>query len=370
MTWNPFLQETQDLIREGMATGRLSRRDVLGGLGLASVALMAGKGLALAETKAKEIVLANYGGDAATSMKESFADPYTKDTGIPVVIDGSGPTLGKIRAMEESGNVTWDICDSSPGDSFILGRAGQLEEIDYTIVDKTKMLPGFDMPYCAGISAYSFVLAFDRKAVGDTPPANWVDFWDVKKFPGKRGLWHDMTGVLEAALMADGVPRDKLYPIDVDRALKKIEEIKDHTIFWQSGSNSQQLLRDGEVVMAQIWSTRARILSDETKDRISWTWNDGLLLAGVFSVPKNNPAGKEAMRFINSVLTPERQIAFLRTLGSGPSNPAAAKIVPADLQRINPTSDEARAVQGMCNDAWYADNYEKTFERYLELISS
>jgi putative spermidine/putrescine transport system substrate-binding protein len=368
MSWNPFFQETRDLITEGIASGRISRRDVLNGLGLASLALAAGTGSTFAQ--AKEIVLANYGGDAATSMKESFGDPYTKDTGIPVVIDGSGPTLGKIRAMVQSGNVTWDICDSSPGDSYILGRAGELEEIDYSIVDKTKMLPGFDMPFCAGISAYSFVLGYDKQAVGDTPPSNWVDFWDVKKYPGKRGLWHDMTGVLEAALMADGVSRDKLYPIDVDRALKKIEEIKDHTIFWSSGSNSQQLLRDGEVSMAQIWSTRARILSDETDDRLSWTWNDGLLLAGVFSVPKNNPAGKEAMKFINSVLIPERQIAFLRTLGSGPSNPEAAKMVPADLERINPTSEKARALQGICDDAWYADNYEKTFERFLEVIGS
>lgn len=368
MNWNPFLREMQDLMAEEIAAGRLSRREVLAGMGMASLALAAGTGSAAAQ--AKEIVLANYGGDAATSMKESFADPFTKDTGIPVVIDGSGPTLGKIRAMVQSGHVTWDVCDSSPGDSFILGRAGELEEIDYSIVDKTKMLPGFDMPYCAGISAYSFVLAYDRDAVGATPPETWADFWDVEKYPGKRGLWHDMTGVLEAALMADGVSRDALYPLDVDRAFKKIEEIKEHTIFWSSGSNSQQLLRDGEVVMAQIWSTRARILSDETQDRLSWTWNDGLLLAGVFSVPKNNPAGKDAMRFINSVLEPERQIAFLRTLGSGPSNPAASEIVPPELERINPTSDAARAVQALCNDAWYADNYEKTFERYLELITS
>ncbi|MBX3568662.1 MAG: ABC transporter substrate-binding protein [Rhizobiaceae bacterium] len=368
MTWNPFHREMNDLIAEGIASGRLSRRDVLVGLGAASAALAMGAGASFAQ--AKEIVLANYGGDAAKSMDESFGKPYTADTGIPVVIDGSGPSLGKIRAMVQSGNVTWDVCDSSPGDSYILGRAGELEEIDYSIVDKNNMLPGFDMPYCAGISAYSFVLAYDKAAVGDTPPASWADFWDVKKYPGKRGLWHDMTGVLEAALMADGVSRDALYPLDVDRAFKKIEEIKEHTIFWSSGSNSQQLLRDGEVVMAQIWSTRARILSDETQDRLSWTWNDGLLLAGVFSVPKGNPAGKEAMKFINSVLTPERQIAFLRTLGSGPSNPAAAKIVPADLERVNPTSETARALQGICNDGWYADNYEKTFERYLELIAS
>ncbi|HSI40935.1 MAG TPA: ABC transporter substrate-binding protein [Xanthobacteraceae bacterium] len=368
MSWNPFHREVRELIAEGLASGRLDRREVLGGLGVAALALAAGG--STAEAAAKEIVLANYGGDAATAMKVSFGEPFTKDTGIPVVIDGSGPTLGKIRAMVQSGNVTWDICDSSPGDSFILGRAGELEKIDYSIVDRSKMLPGFDMPYCAGISAYSFVLAFDRKAVGDTPPKNWVDFWDVKKYPGKRGLWHDMTGVLEAALMADGVPRDKLYPIDVERAFKKIKEIKPHTIFWSSGSNSQQLLRDGEVTMAQIWSTRARILSDGSKDRLSWTWNDGLLLAGVFSVPKNNPAGKEAMTFINSVLIPERQISFLRTLGSGPSNPAAAKMVPPELERVNPTSDAARAVQGTVDDTWYADNYEKVFERYLELIGS
>ena len=60
----------------------------------------------------------------------------------------------------------------------------------------------------------------------------------------------------------------------------------------------------------------------------------------------------------------------LRTLGSGPSNPEAAKMVPPELERVNPTSEKARAVQAICDNAWYADNYEKTFERYLELIAS
>jgi len=333
-----FQADQAALLVERLRSGRISRRDFATAAGLLGLAFVTP-----ARAAAKELVLSCWGGAAVAAYADSFGKPFEHDTGIPVVIDSSGPSMGKIKAMVDSGKVGWDICDTSAGSSDTLGRAGMLEPIDYAIVDKSKTIPEFAMTWCYGISAYSYVLAWDTQAVGGTSPQSWADVWDLKKFPGKRTMRRSMHGVLESALLADGVPRDRIYPLDVARGFDKVRQIKDDTIFWEAGTDSERLLRESEVVMGNIWSTRARSVDEQTKGRVSWTWRDGQIASGVFSVPKGNPAGKDAMRFLNAMNAPERQVMFLKLLGSGPANPAASAMVPPELRRIDPTSWRSRS---------------------------
>jgi putative spermidine/putrescine transport system substrate-binding protein len=179
-----------------------------------------------------------------------------------------------------------------------------------------------------------------------------------------------MHSVLEAALLADGVAKDKVYPIDVKRAFEKVKQIKNDVVWWTAGADSQQLLRDGEVTVGNIWSTRAKGLEADSGGNITWTWNDGIIIAAVLLVPKSNPAGKLAMQFINSTLIPERQVAFFKTLGTAPANPRASALVPPELKRFNATDPENAAKQIYIDDAWYSDNYTETYARFLDLISS
>jgi len=86
----------------------------------------------------------------------------------------------------------------------------------------------------------------------------------VKKFPGRRALRNHPIATLEAALMADGVAPDKLYPLDVDRAFRKLEEIKPNvTVWWTSGAQSAQLLTTAEVDMVMAWNGRITALTKE-----------------------------------------------------------------------------------------------------------
>ena len=289
------------------------------------------------------------------------------------MIDTSGPTAGKIRAMVESRKVTWDVCDSGPGTTLELGALGLLEEIDYGIVDRAKVTdPKFTFKWGIANYTFSFVLGYDTTKFKDDPPKSWADFWDVRKYPGKRTMWaSNILGICESALLADGVPRDRIYPMDVDRALRKLKEIKPHLIGWKSGAQSEELLRTGEVVMGNVWNTRANLLNRETNGRIDWTWNQGILAPGVWVVPKGNPAGREtAMRFIASSQIPERQVTLLRLMGQGPVNPAAASLVPADLAKINPSSPENVAKQVIFDGEWYGQHQSATLERWMDLLAS
>lgn len=362
-----FLADCIDILRTRLARGEVSRRDLIA----AGAALGLAPAAARAQANPREIVLVNYGGDATPAMKEAWADPFTRDTGIPVAIDGSGPSAGRIRAMVESGRVTWDVCDGGAGTAIDLGARNLLEEMDWSVVDRTKLVdPKF--AYRHGIANYtfSFILAYDKTKVGDTPPQSWADFWDVRRWPGKRAMWsRNILGICEAALMADGVAPAALYPMDVDRAMRKLREIKPHLIGWQSGANSQDLLRSGEVVMGNVWNTRAMLLHRETNGRIDWTWNQGILAPGVWVVPKGNPAGRAAaMRFIASTQDPARQVTLLRLMGQGPANPAATPLVPADLARFNPSSAENARVQAIFDGEWYGQHQARTLERWLDLL--
>jgi putative spermidine/putrescine transport system substrate-binding protein len=365
---NAFKRDLAEILVARARAGAISKREFLFGLSaLGGLGVLAGTP---AHAQAKEVVLANWGGDAVKFMGDAWGAPFEKDTGIKVAIDSSGPSLAKIKAMVESGKVTWDVLDTGAGTSFDLGKAGLLERIDYSIVDKTQIPPAFAMPWCVGNGAYSYVIAYDTSKVGATPPQNWAEFWDVKRWPGKRTMRKSMHSVLEAALLADGVARDKIYPIDTKRAFDKVKQIKEHIVWWNAGADSQQLIRDGECVIGNIWSTRAKGLETDSRGRITWTWNDGIVTSAVLAVPRGNPAGKAAMQFINSTLIPERQVAFFKTLGTAPANPRAAALVPAELKRFNALDTDNAAKQIFLDDAWYADNYVEVYAKFLDLISS
>src|SRR5690606_14677593 len=138
----------------------------------------------------------------------------------------------------------------------------------------------------------------------------------------------------------------KMYPLDIRAALKRIEEIRRNTVFWTNGSESEQFMRTGEAVMGAIWHTRAKVLEAETNGRLKFIWNQGMLQAGMFVIPKGNPGGALAQRLLASMLgNPEPQAGLLAFLGNGPTNPRAAALVPAELRRFNPTDPENAAKQ-------------------------
>jgi putative spermidine/putrescine transport system substrate-binding protein len=357
-----FAEDCAELLVGELRSGRISRR------GFLAAAAALGFAPSVAQAQAKEVVLVNFGGDAVKAMTEAFVVPYEKKTGAKMVIDGSGPSNGKIKTMVEARNVTWDVVDSGLAGTGELGPLGLLEEIDYSIVDKNKVMPEFAYKYGVCNYMFSTVMSYDSAKVKEKP--SLADFFDLKKYPGKRMLRKDSQAMMELALMADGVPKEKLYPLDVERAFKKIASIKKDLLFWSSGAESQSLLRDGEVVMGWLWHTRAVLLKRDTNNRVTYSFDGGLLQPGLWVVPKGNPAGKQAMVAIASMQEPEGQVKLLGALGNGPANPAAQAIVPAELHANDPGYADNATVQAKIDAAWYEKHYAKTRTDFLDLISS
>ncbi len=237
----------------------------------------------------------------------SFGGPFTAKTGMKLVIDSAGPAIGAwVRTMVDSGNVIWDVMDKGRHDAIVLSGGNYVGPIGLHH-RRQEQDPGLRRNSASATTpSPTGPVPQDKKTTGAETLTDWKDFFDFEKFLGKRTMCKWIQGQLETVLLADGVAPADLYPLDVERAFAKLEPHLDQIVFWEGGAQSQQLFRDGEVVMGNIWHTRAKLLVQENPD-YAITWNQNTLLISAWSVPRGNPAGKKVFEFINWRSTPSRR---------------------------------------------------------------
>jgi putative spermidine/putrescine transport system substrate-binding protein len=371
MTAQRFSQDCVEVALANLKAGRISRRSFLAASALAGAGAVAlSSSDLLAAGKPKQIVHANWGGDAVRCTGDIYGKAFTAKYGVPVVVDGSGPLEGSIKAMVDAKNVTWDCCDSDFFSVLRMGRAHELEPVDYSIVDRNGYMAPYTHDYGVLGYWYSYVMTWDTEKLGKNAPT-WADFFDVEKYPGKRTMFKYMNGALEAALLADGVPPEKIYPLDIDRGLAKIEKIKDHIVFWDSGASSQQMFLDGEVVMGTIWQTRSQLIKQDTKGRVDWTFEQGNACPAGWLIPRGNPAGNEwGNRWLAHLQTPELQVEAMRCFGQGPANPKAYDIMSAEERAITPGTPENLKRQIPLDSEYFSAHYDDALNAFLDMISA
>lgn len=364
-----FMRETLTDGAKAFKEGKMDRRAFLtlcAMTGFAAAATFPGG----AEAAADHIVMWNWGGQSEECHGGAIGKPHEAAGGLPLRFDTSGPLQGKIREMVDSGNVTADVCDADLFDAVALGPSGHLEAIDYSVVSKDKTLPNYALEHGVSIILYGYAFVYDTEAYGDNPPNSWADFFDTAKFPGKRSLYKWANGSLEAALMADGVDKDALYPLDMDRALNKIKGMKDDSLYWGSGSEAHSMCVNGEVTMGMVWQNRGRNIEEDTEGRYKLVMNQALAMPGAYIVPKGNPAGREEiMKFIAQAQEPEGQLQLLDCLGMTPSNPAAFDSIPEGQQAYAITSAVNIDNVAFNDPTWWGENGGDAVNAFLDAIS-
>ncbi|MBS9477505.1 ABC transporter substrate-binding protein [Ancylobacter radicis] len=295
---------------------------------LAGVALTAFAGIAAAQSGS--IVFTSWGGTTQAAQRDHWAVPFTARTGIAVREDG--PTdYATLKAMVESGNVVWDVVDVEADFAAAAAREGLLEPIDFSIVDRKEIDPRFVTDHAVGSFYYSFVLGFDPAHLGGRSPRSWADLFDTRTYPGKRAFYKwSAPGALEIALLADGVPADKLYPLDLDRAFRKLDTIKQHIVWWSTGAQSQDLLASGEAPIGQFWNGRLLAL-EQRGEEIAVSWRQNLVAADMLVVPKGSKNKTAAMKFIAEATSTEAQAGFAMQTGYAPVNVRSAALLPKDV---------------------------------------
>jgi putative spermidine/putrescine transport system substrate-binding protein len=323
--------------------------------------------LAFAQT---DITVVTWGGNIAKEMMEAWFVPATKGMNLRLREDAlKGPS--DIHAHVAAGKTNWDVVDAATDMCERGGRDGILEELDFNVV-KTEGLPKDQVTkWSVPSTAYVLVLAWNKKKYGANPPKSWKDFWDVKNYPGTRFMGAFVTGAPEIALLADGVPPDKLYPLDVDRAFRKLAELRPHvTAFPTSYGQSTQLINDGEADMIYLPENRLFAALRNGAD-YGYTYHQGIMNFDCLVIPKTSKNKAVANRIIANVVSPEINARIVETSGLSPANQlsvdkgfVAAKFVPS--LAMSPDNFKQVIVQ---NNAWWADNRAKLKlnERYNEL---
>jgi putative spermidine/putrescine transport system substrate-binding protein len=321
-----------------------------------------------------ELVIQSWGGAEATAEKEAFYDPFTEKTGIKITfVEAAGDTLGKVAAQVRSGNVEWDLINGYGLPQVLdAARKGLLEKIDYSIVTDTKdLMPGSVTEYGLGQEVDTVMLAYNtHKWPGDNHPRTWADFFDVKKFPGPRTMsnWGTPEDNLICALLADGVPPDKLVPIDYDRAFKKLDQIKPYVKVWYtSGDQLIKILQDEEVVLAQAFDGRAKY-AKQYGAPINLTWNQGIFFICYWNVVKGAPHKKAAMQFLNFICRPELQAIWTNYIWYSSANRKSLKFLPPYVQKDQAVyPDNLKKLIRVPNDktvAWLAAHMDEMNEKF------
>lgn len=352
----------------------ISKRTLLkGGLALGAIPLassLGSRGLWAAE-KPSEVVLCNWGGEPAKAYEAHYGTAFEAADGVRLVVDGSGPLVGKIRAMVDADNVVWDICDTDIYRALDLGGQGYLEPIDYGIVDRSKVRPDWAVEHGIAGYSWSWVRAWRTDVFGQSGPASWDDFWNVSRYPGKRAFYKSFQGASEIALIADGVDPKDLYPLDIERAAAKLKQLGDSLVLYSSLAESQRAFSVGEFTCGVGLHTRLGLARDASNGLLGTDFNSALYCNGAWIVPKGNPAGAEwASRFIAITQRPELQAAVFEQVGSGPVNPDAIALIPEDKRWRNPSDPANLAVSIVRNEAYYAANAQELDRKFRELMAA
>lgn len=324
--------------------------------------------LAAGFAHAGEMTVVNFGGANGLAQKAAYVEPFQKASGNKVTVVEYNGEMAKLKAMVETKKVSWDLVELESGE---IGRAcdeGLLEKIDISKIGKKEDFMPAAIHECGlGAFVWSTVLGYNADKL-KTPPTSWADFWDVKKFPGKRGLRKGARFNMEFALMADGVAPKEVYNVlstkaGVDRAFKKLDELKGNIQWWEAGAQPPQFLVAGDVVMSSVYNGRIDAAQREGKN-LAISWNGSVYDLDYWVIPKGAKNKDVAEKFIAYSSTPEAQHVYATKIAYGPVNNYAFKRMDYKLLSQLPTSSTNAKTAVQANLKFWADHGEELEQRF------
>ena len=313
------------------------------------------------------------GGAYQDALDKAYIRPFERENGVRVFDD---PTLSyaKVQSMVESGGSGVDVI---PAEGFwAVQQCGKLlQPIDTSVVDTSAIDPALKQTECgAPLLTYTSAIYYKNASYkGESKPTGCRDFFDVARFPGKRAAYSGAlpNPLLECALIADGVPRASLYPLDLDRAFKKIQTIKDKLVVWNSGADSAQLMTAGEVDMILAWNGRAYAGIQEQKAAYTPAHGDEFLHYDALVVPKGVKDTAQAMKLVAYMMDPQRQATLTTLIPYAPANKKAKLTnLPAGLDAYLPgTNPNVAAALIVQDQRWWAENADTVTTRWQQTFN-
>ncbi len=339
-------------------------------------------GAAVAQGSAeKELTVVSWGGSYTRSQMLAYVSPFRRLSGKWVAMETYSGGLEELRQQVETANVVWDVVDFELADLIRGCREGLLEKIDHGILppgsDGTPagedFIAGAFTDCGVGQTVWSTVVAYDNERVGGAPPARLADFFDLKKFPGKRGLRRDPRVILEWALMADGVEADQVYAALATedgqaRAFAVLDRIKSSIVWWKSGSEPVALLDSDAVVMTSVWNGRMYRPITEDGKPFTILWDGQIWDIDSWGIPKGTYNLDKALDFVKFATGSRRLAEQTKYISYGPARLSSMALVAEATKAHLPTAADNMANALQTDAQWWATHHEELsakFEQWL-----
>jgi putative spermidine/putrescine transport system substrate-binding protein len=357
-----------DDLNERRSSGR---RDFLRGTAASALAAVAAPAL-IGRARADGVVLnfANYGGVINDYLTKLFAVPFEKETGIRVNF-GSNASLALAKLQTTSGTAAqWDLINLTGAEYLTAIDEDIIVPYDYSIVGASQVPPEFRGTHGIKFALYLFGMAYDkRKLPEDKAPKNWTEFWDTQRFPGKRSLYSNPSdgSVLEIALLADGVPIDKLYPLDVERALKSLEKLGRQNIIWHTTNQEPiQQMTSGAVSLVTCFDGRV-VLANRAGAELGFQPAGSAVSGNPYCVIRTSAHQKEAFQFLNYMFNAtEADAEYMDLTNYAVPNMRALPLTKPATRALLPTAPELKDKVFIKDDVWWKDNLVKVTQRFKE----
>lgn len=332
---------------------------------LAVTTLLAGLAF---QAQAESLTVISFGGQNKVAQEKAFYQPFKQQGKGDIEAGEYNGEMAKIRSMVETGQVSWDLVEVEGPELRRGCDEGLFEPLDWSkLGDKNEYVSGSATECGAGIFLWSTVLTYDAQKLKKAP-TSWADFWDVKNFPGKRALRKSAKFTLEIALLADGVRREDIYsqlatPVGVDRAFRKLDEIKPYIQWWESGAQPLQWLVSGDVVMSSAYNGRVAAAATEGHD-FKMVWDNSLYDLDSWAIVKGSKHKALAEQFIAFANQPENQKVFAENIPYGPTNKKAIGLIDPTIAANLPTSPDNLANALPVDTQFWIEHGEELEQRF------
>ena len=330
-----------------------------------------------------KLTMVSWGGAYGRATRLALLEPFAAGAGVAASMDDFNGGLAEIRAQVETGNVHWDVVDLEAADAVRGCDEGLLEVIPPAALFPAggaaaaaqDFLPGTLSECGVGLIVYSTIYAYRTDRFTGDQPAAMADFFDLDRFPGRRGLRRSPYGNLEFALVADGVPVDEVYaalsaPGGIERAFRKLETIKEQVVWWEAGAQPPQLLADGEVAMTTAYNGRifdAQVLEEQP---FAIVWDGQVLDHSQLAIVAGAPNLDAALRFVAYAALPESMARMSQYISYSPVRRSAQRLVTThletgiDMAPHMPATPERLERSVLTDWSWWADYSDEVSERF------
>lgn len=342
----------------------MTYRDLVCGL-----MLLAGCGVASTSlADSGKLTVVGAGGVLQDAERKAFFEPFARSSGVAITEDSYSGQMAKVRAMVASGSVSWDVMQVEQNTLLSGCAEGLFEELDWAKIGKKEdFIPEAYSDCGVGAFVWSMVPSFDKAKLSDGP-RSWAEFWDVKKWPGKRGFRQTAKMTLEIALLADGVSPAEVYKVlaakaGQDRAFAKLDQIKSDIIWWATGAESVERLAAGDVVATATFNGRVAAANATGKD-FALIWDGQVYGIDYWGIVKGSANRDNAERFIAFAASDAAQAAFPQYIAYGVTNKKAIQSVRPDVAKDLPTTEVNLKSAVHLNTEFWADNGEALEARF------